>query len=243
MASYARKKTAIRGALYAFIAGAHCVTEYVDTMHGLVYGGIDSDAGETRTASREMLLENWERFLNTPDAAIALAETLNQEEVYPFLNKWNGEILVQVFSKMTAPDLSFVESDSAIDPDDGEYFEDSDGEQFWVEEEQNESDCLLKFKAGYKKLLSAAAESMESTKSRPESVDHWMLLLLNTAFLAGMNAAAQMAENPQAYFTAIEEIEGQEETWAKYPQISSMFENQLKRETRRKTGLVEDLES
>lgn len=107
-----------------------------------------------------------------------------------------------------------------------------------------EPDALkFRFKKGFKELLSGLAAGLgEGGPPRGHGLDHWLALLLNTAFYAGATIAARMAENPKSFFATIEELESETEPWSRYPQLVNVYERQLRRETRRKTGLVTDLD-
>lgn len=235
MASYIRKKEALRGATYAFLAGAHRVTEEVERLQSVVYesGGTD----ETREDRRTMLIENYSRVTSSPDVAEYFAAILNDEELYPFGSMWNVDVIREVFSKTIAPDPDFSE-DGFEESVETELYTDSDGDEFWVEKKTTAGSSRFRFRQGYKKILTQAAEQLDGDKKKPDSVDHWLVQLLNISFHAGMNIAAQCAENAQPYYEAMGEIENDEEPWGRYPQIVAIFERQLRRETKRKTGLV-----
>lgn len=242
MASYVRKKEALRAAVLAFLAGAHCVTEEVERMQGVIYSGLASDSEETREARQNMLVENLETFLNSNDTPKLFASVLNDEALYPFGDEWSSDALSALIEKVKIPTLTFgLGSLPLYDPRKSETFVDSDGEQFSIDPEDIDPDVLrFRFRKGFKKYLQDYAEEQEGVKSKPDSVDHWMIQLINTAFHSGMNIAAQIAENGQRYYESIDELQNQEELWTRYPQLEEIFERQLRRETKRKTGLVTD---
>lgn len=250
MAIFSRQKEALRAAVYAFSLGAHRVTEEVDKMQALIMSGLDQDKGESRDARRTMILENYERFFATNDAIQILTNTLNEEELYPYGAQWSSEPLSELFNKIIPLHVTFVASQDEIEeagelknPDDMTLYRDADDNLFWADEEASEDQNVrLKFRKGFKKTLNEYAAALEGQKIQPDTIDHWMLLLINTAFHAGMSAAAQMSENSKAYYKCIAELEMEEEIWSKYPQLTEIFERQLRRETRRKTGLVSDLD-
>ncbi len=250
MAIFSRQKEALRAAVYAFCLGAHRVTEEVDKMQSLIMSGLDEDKGESRDARRTMILENYERFFATSDAIQILTQTLNEEELYPFGSKWVQEPLEELFQRVIPLHVTFVASQDEIEgagdlknPEDMTLYRDADDNLFWAENEAEEEDNVrLRFRKGFKKILNDYASAVEGEKVQPDTIDHWMLLLINTAFHSGMNAAAQLSENSKAYYKCIAELELEEEIWSHYPQLTEIFERQLRRETRRKTGLVSDLD-
>ncbi|MBI2605757.1 MAG: hypothetical protein HYW49_06720 [Deltaproteobacteria bacterium] len=242
MASYLRRKEALRAAIYAFVAGSHCVTEEVEKMHALVYGGLASDSEESRSARIEMLTQNFERFLNSPDVADLFVGILNEEDLYPFGTGWKAGALGSLLSKLVAPPLSFAIAGRASDPTDAEIFTDADGFEFSLEPAAERPSLKFRFRKGYKKLLNELPETLACAKTKPASIDHWLVAVINTSFHAGMNVAAQVAENAKAYYPAILEIENEEEPWNRYPQILMALNRQLRRETRKKTGLISDLD-
>ncbi len=242
MVSYLRRKEALRAAIYAFVAGAHCVTEEVEKMHALVYGGLASDNEESRSARIEMLMQNFVRFLNSPDVVDLFARILNEEDLYPFGMEWRAGALGSLLSKLIAPKLSFASPGRTPDPTEAEIFADADGFEFSVEHTSERAAFKFRFRSGYKKLLNELPETLACAKTKPASIDHWLVVVINTSFHAGMNVAAQVAENAKAYYPAILEIENEEEPWNRYPQIMTTLTRQLRRETRKKTGLISDLD-
>lgn len=238
MASYIRQKEALRAATYALTAGAHCVTQEVDRMQSLVYTGLDSDSQEVRQARQEMLTDNYERFLNSEEVTEIFVDILNQEELYPFGSQWSAGALRELLLRLIAPDLNFSE-EGFEETVETELYADAEGDPFWVEKKVSNGSSKLRFKPGFKKLLNEFAAGLESEKKKPDTVDHWLVQLLNTSFYTGMNIAGQLAENSQPYYAAIQEIDSDEEPWNRYPQIVSIFERQLRRETKKKTGLVD----
>ena len=100
------------------------------------------------------------------------------------------------------------------------------------------SDEKFRFRPGFNAALSRVARSVENDMRTPRTGDHWLALLLNISFHAGISAAAQLAENSKSYFSALPEIETEIEPWSRYPQIVDLFERQLSREARRSTGAV-----
>ena len=211
-------------------------------MHVLVYGGLASDNDEARSARIEMLMQNFERFLNSPDVADLFAGILNEEDLYPFGTEWKAGALASLLSKLIAPQLSFASVGGAPDPTEAEIFTDADGFEFSLEPAAERPSLKFRFRNGYKKLLNELPEELTCTKTKPASIDHWIVVVFNTSFHAGMNVAAQISENAKAYYLAILEIENEEEPWNRYPQIMSVLNRQLRRETRKKSGLISDLD-
>ncbi len=244
MAIFSRQKEALRGSTFAFTLGAYCVSEAVEKTNALIYSGTDADSEESRDARRTMLLENYERFFVTSDAIQILAQTLCEEGLYPFGSGWPPEALSEVFNRIIPLRLTFgVEAKPLKSAEDMQLYRDADDNLFWAEEDgEEESSLRLRFRKGFKKTLNDYASAIDGMSNKPDTIDHWMILLLNTSFHTGMHAAAQLAENSQAYYKCITELETEEEIWSKYPQLTEIFERQLRRETRRKTGLVSDLD-
>ncbi|MBI3543942.1 MAG: hypothetical protein HY075_11780 [Deltaproteobacteria bacterium] len=212
MANPLRQKEALRAALYAYYAGAHAITETVEKVQSVSSSGSGKDATEMRHA---MLEADYQRLRESPVHLIELfCEILDEEDLYPFGGDWPREAMTMLAEKLIPPKLSI------------------DGED----------DCKFRFKKGFKELLNDIAQSVTSEQSKPTSLDHWLVVLFNTAFHAGATVAARNAETPKAYFDVITELEEETEPWTRYPQLSDMLDRQLRRETRRKTGLVSDLD-
>lgn len=209
MATHRKKKEALRAALFAYFAGAHYVTEEVEKSFSLRPG---QNADEITEARHTMLLADYERMLHAPEGLQMLVEMLNEEDLFPFGETWPTEAFLALAEKVIPPMLVFSSNDGAG------------------------SDYRFRFKVGFKDMLYACAEEFEATKKVPTTNDHWLTLLLNTAFYAGITAASRIAENSKSYFAVLPEIEGEVEPWGKYPQILSTFDKQLKREAKRKTG-------
>lgn len=214
MATYRRQKEALKAAVYAYVAGAHAVTEEVEKMQGMS-GGQKLNA-EMAEARHEMLDADYQRLFTSSQAIELFVDVLDEEELYPFGSEWPREALVELIGKIIAPKLSAV----------------ADGDV----------ELKLRFRKGFKKTLAEFASSLESYKRQSSTLDHWMALLLNTSFHAGATVAARNAENSKAYYAAIQQLEEEVEPWGRYPQLVDLLERQLRRETRRRTGLVSDLD-
>lgn len=214
MASYRKQKEALRAATFAFLAGIHSVTEEVDKNHSFSGANLSAEVIE---AQRNMLEADYRRTVESPQAVEMLVNMLNEEELYPFGSDWSAEALTELVHKVVAPDVPIAE---VID----------------------EANFRFRFKKGFKSLLSDFASNIESAVHDRSTLDHWLVLILNASFLAGMTAAARTAENSKAYYAALEEIEDVTEPWGRYPQIMKALEKQLRRETKRRTGLVSDLD-
>lgn len=165
-------------------------------------------------ARHAMLLTDYKRLLETPQSVEMLADILGEEELYPFGSEWPREAMIEIIAKIAAPRLSIG----------------------------GEPDYELRFRKGFKKTLNEWASSFESSVRDASGLDHWMTLIINTAFFAGATLAARNAENPKAYYAAIQQIEEEVEAWGRYPQLVKLLDRQLARETRRRTGLVSDLD-
>jgi hypothetical protein len=202
-----KKKVALKAALFAFVAGAHHVTEEVEKSFSLKPG---QNSDEVTEARRSMLLADYERFLGAPESAAMLAEMLNEEGLFPLGDEWASDVFEALMEKLIAPNVVFSG--------------DGDGTG------------LFRFKVGFKNELHAASEGSSVSRNAPQTNDHWLALLLNTAFYAGITAASRMAENSRAYFAVLQEIESEMEPWSRYPQVLRLFDSQLKREAKRKTG-------
>lgn len=198
--------------MFAYFAGAHFITELVEKAQSLTPGGSNKDAVEMRHA---MLEADYERLREAPHMLEMFCDSLNEEDLYPFGAEWPREVFEMLATRLIAPKLSID------DP---------------------ETDLKFRFKKGFKDLLNDFASSLDSTDARPSSLDHWMVVLLNTAFQTGAVIAARNAENPKLYYDVMNELEEETEPWTKYPQLSDALDKQLRRETRRKTGLVSDFE-
>lgn len=212
MASFRRQKEALRIAIFSYYAGAHHITEEVEKNLSIKAGGNTQDAIEMRHA---MLEADYERLRESHQSLEMFIDVLEEEDLYPFGSEWPREALAELGIKLKPPALSL---------------------------DTGETDNKFRFKKGFKELLNAIASSLETELSRPNSMDHWMVLLLNTAFHAGAVAAARNAENPKLYYEVMPELEAETEPWTKYPQLADLLDKQLRRETRRKTGLVSDLD-
>lgn len=213
MASFRRQKEALRIAVFALFAGAHYLTEEVEKSQSLTAAGSTQDATELRHA---MLEADYERFFESPQTLEMFIEILDEEDLYPFGAEWPREPLAELVSKLIPPKLSVAEG--------------------------QESDNRFRFKKGFKNLLNDIASNIEGISRLRSTLDHWMVLLLNTAFHGGATVAARNAENPKLYYNLMPELEEEVEPWTHYPQLSELLDKQLKRETRRKTGLVSDLD-
>ena len=212
MASVRRQKEALRIALFAFIAGAHHVTEEVERSQSLTTTGSTKDGTEMRHA---MLEADYARLRESTQPLELFTDILDEEGLYPFGSEWPREALAMLSEKVIPPKLSI---------------------------DEGESDLRFKFKKGFKLLLTEIASSIESAETHRSTLDHWLVLLMNTAFHGGAVVAARNAETPKLYYDVVTEIEVETEPWTRYPQLSELLDKQLKRETRRKTGLVSDLD-
>lgn len=213
MASYRRQKEALKAAVYAYVAGAHSVTEEVERMQGLSGKTMNAEMIEAHHA---MLEADYTRLFTNTQAIEMFLEVLDEEELYPFGNEWPREAIGELMSKVIPPQLSSVAG--------------------------GDVEMKLRFRTGFKKLLAEFASSLESFKRPTSTLDHWLALLLNTAFHAGATVAARNAENSKAYYAAIQQLEEEVEPWGRYPQLVNLLERQLSRETKRRTGLVTDLD-
>lgn len=214
MANYRRQKEALKAAVYAYVAGAHAVTEEVEKMQGMA-GGEKLNA-EMLEARHEMLNADYQRLFTSSQSIDMFVDVLDEEDLYPFGSEWPREALLEIASKVVAPKLSAT----------------TDGD----------IELKLRFRKGFKKTLAEFASTLESHKRQSSTLDHWMALLLNTGFHAGATVAARNAENSKAYYTAIQQLEEEVEPWGRYPQLVELLERQLRSETRRRTGLVSDLD-
>jgi hypothetical protein len=209
MAPYKRQKEALRAAIYAYLAGAHHITEEVDRSQGLTIAGQKPEAIEARQV---MLEADYERLLESTQSIELFVDILDEEDLYPYGSEWPREAIAILLTKVKAPKLVF----------------------------EGESDLRFGFKKGFKEILTELASAIDGTKRYKSTLDHWMVLLINTAFHAGMIVAARSAENSKLYYDVIHEVEEETEPWSRYSQIGNMLDRQLSRETRRRTGLVTD---
>jgi len=233
MANYVRKKEALRAALYSFLAGIHCLTEEVERTQGLIYEDIKNESEQSREARHLLLVKNLEVVLESDDAIRNFVEQLNLEGLYPFYDNWPEAFLNEMYKKIILPPLVFgkdvekkLENSSIqIDP----YNLDVNYLKF-------------RFRKGFKKILNEAALAATTLGREPSSIDHWLVLIVNTGFHAGMTICAQFSENSRIYYDTISSLEACEDLWTRYPQIQKIIDRQLKRETKRKTGLVSDVD-
>lgn len=218
MASFRRQKEALRIAIFAYFAGAHFVTEEVEKAQSLSpTGGRQGASDEEITEMRHAMLEaDYERLRGSIQAIDMLAEILEEEDLYPYGSEWPREALGILASKLIPPKLS--------------------------SEASGENDFRFRFKKGFKELLNEIAEGVEGSGRKSSTLDHWMVLLLNAAFHAGAVIAARNAENPKLYYNVMPNLEEETDPWSKYPQLSDLLDKQMQRETRRKSGLVTDLD-
>ena len=213
MATYHRKKEALRAAVYAFVAGSHRIIEEVERLQLATKGGSEPEAVEMRHA---MLDADYERLFESHMPIEMFLEILNEEDLYPFGSEWPGEAFAELFPKVIPPKLNL--------------------------EGVEDAELRIRFKKGFKDILTDFAQGLQSDMRENSTLDHWMVMLLNTAFLASMTVAARSAEKPELYFKAMNEIEDEIEPWSHYPQLVESLEKQLRRETKRKTGLVSNLD-
>jgi hypothetical protein len=215
MANVRRKKEGLRAALFAFFAGAHHIIQEVEKSQALTPGGGGPEAIEARHA---MLDADYERLREaaSQQSIEMLVEMLDEEGLYPFGSEWPREALQELVSKLIPPSLEL--------------------------ENEAEGDLRFRFKKGFKEMLGGLAEGLESVRVERSTLDHWMVLLLNMSFHAGMVVAARNAEDSKVYYTVLTEIEEDTEPWSRYPQIAAMLDRELRVETRRRTGLVSDLD-
>lgn len=213
MASFVKQKEALRAAAFAYVAGAHSVTEEVERMQSLSEKSSIPEVQEDRHA---MLEADYTRFFSSVQAINMFVDVLDEEDLFPFGSEWPREALLEVVFKIIPPKLSFI-----------------------VEEE---SDFRLRFRSGFKKIVADFAASLESSRREASTLDHWLVLLLNTGFHAGATVAARSAENSKLYYDAIQQLDEEVEPWGRYPQLVNLLERQLRVETRRRTGLVTDLD-
>lgn len=213
MASFKKQKEALRAAVLAYIAGAHSVTEEVERMQSVSELKTSSEMVEAR---HSMLASDYSRLFTSTQAIEMFVDVLDEEDLYPFGSEWPREAIIELVSKIFPPKLSL---ETGVD-----------------------AELRFRYRAGFKKLLSDFASSLESHQKRSSSLDHWMALLLNTAFHAGATVAARNAEGSKIYYQAVQQLEEEVEPWGRYPQLVDLLERQLRRETRRRTGLVSDLD-
>ena len=212
MASANRQKEALRIALFAFIAGAHHVTEEVEKTQSLTKVGSTKDGTEMRHA---MLEADYARLRESTQPLELFTDILDEEDLYPFGSEWPREALAMLSEKVVPPKLSI---------------------------DEGESDLRFRFKKGFKLLLTEISTSIESSETHRSTLDHRLVMLMNTSFHGGAVVAARNAEAPKLYYDVISQIEEETDPWMRYPQLNDLLEKQLKRETRRKTGLVSDLD-
>jgi hypothetical protein len=212
MASIGRRKEALRAVLYAYSAGAHAIVEEVEKAQSILPSGSSDDAIEARQV---MLTDDYNRLFESSQGIEMLCDVLDEEELYPFGSDWPREALAILLQLLKPPKLTF---------------------------EEPETDLRFRYRKGFKKALIEIAEGVEASRRRSVSLDHWLVQLLNTAFYAGAQAATRLAENAKIYYDVMRDLEDETEAWNKYPQIAAALDRQLRRETRRKTGLVSDLD-
>ncbi|MBI3556791.1 MAG: hypothetical protein HY074_11050 [Deltaproteobacteria bacterium] len=198
MASASRQKEALRIALFAFIAGAHHVTEEVEKTQSLTAAGSTKDGTEMRHA---MLEADYARLRESTQPLEMFTDILDEEGLYPFGAEWPREALAMLSEKVVPPKLSI---------------------------DEGESDLRFRFKKGFKLLLKEIASSIESSETHRSTLDHWLVLLLNTSFHGGAVVAARNAESPKLYYDVISQIEEETDPWMRYPQLEDLLEKQLR---------------
>lgn len=173
---------------------------------------ISSASSKEASEMRQAMLEaDYERLKESGHLVEMFVDVLDEEDLYPFGSEWPREALAMLAEKLIPPKLSISGGD----------------------------DLRFRFKKGFKELLSDIAGSLTSSEGLQSSLDHWLVLLLNSAFNAGAIVAARNAETPKLYYDMMPEVEEETEPWSKYPQLPDLLDRQLRRETRRKTGLVD----
>ena len=105
-----------------------------------------------------------------------------------------------------------------------------------------DDELRFRFRKGFKELLATVAGELEGRQESRSVLDHWMVLLINASFHAGMLVAARSSDNPKIYYDVIPSIEEETDPWTRYPQLQKLLDKQLRRETKRRTGLVTDLD-
>jgi hypothetical protein len=215
MASSHKHKEALRSALFSFVTGAHSITEAVERSQALRTRG--ANAADETEARHVMLEADYERFLESPQSLEMLCDVLDEEGLYPFENEWPREAFALLMTKLIAPKLS-------------------------ISEPGEEVDFKFRFKKGFKNLLSEISTALETKMKDRGNLDHWLVMILNTSFHAGVLSAARNAENQKIYYDVVSEVEEETEPWGKFHQIAGLLDKQLSRETRRRTGLVSDLD-
>ena len=162
---------------------------------------------------KQMLLAEVRRCFTSFDAVDYFAQFLSEEGLYPFRDEWPKEIIFELLNKIVIPD----ELNSLVD-------------------------TKIRFKKGFKKLLNDFAEELTSDQLKPSGLDHWLVLLINSSFYGGALTAARLAENSKPYFEALSQLEQEVDPWMRFSQLEILLERQLARETKRKTGLVNDFD-
>ncbi|GEM_PF-1678901 len=210
MASFRRKKEALRAVTYAFVAGVHYIS--TEVVRNLALRS-EMGGGENQLSSNDVL-NNYQNIFSSPQALDLFAEHLNEEGLYPFGSEWSIEVISELVGKLNPPSLLEIQGEAAV----------------------------IRFKKGYKALLDSCADTMESVRRNDELLDHWLTLLLNTSFFGAMSVAARCSSNPKLYYSVLNEIETEIEPWSHYDQLVNLLDRQLRRETKRKTGLVTEHE-
>lgn len=213
MASFSRKKTGLKAALFAYIAGAHHIIEYVEKSQQLTQSA-QTGVPEATEMRHAMLEADYERMFDSTLAIDLFVDLLEEEDLYPFGGQWPREAFADLLKKVIPPALSIEDIDAG-------------------------TDLRIRFKKGFKSLLADYASAVDSDMRVTGGLDHWLVLLLNTGFHAGMVVAARNAEVPKLYYNVMQELDEEVEPWSKYHQLTDLLDRQLRRETKRKTGLVE----
>lgn len=214
MATVRRQKEALRISILSFIAGIHHVHREVERTRAWTETNVTQELENSRQAS---LALEFIQLLTSSEILDLFVEILNEEQLYPFGDNWPKEALSDLRDKIIPPRLNLKNIDE------------TDPEEF-------------RYKKGFKEVLETYASGIESFIRPSNNADHWMAQIINTSFYAGVTLPSKFSETPKSFHAAIQEIESDNEPWNRYSQLLHFLEKQLRRETKRKSGLVSEYE-
>lgn len=201
MPSLREYKVALKSAALAFMAGAHCSAQVV------LQRNHRKKAGSQDPTLYDDLLIKLKDFLGSAESGEILSQFLSEEELYPFGENWPEQELAEIISLAKVPALN--------------------------QEDPHEFKTEFRFKKGFMNALSIVAkehylERDEDAEVYKSTLDHWLLLVINTSFYAGASALTQVVDGAQKLFhDALAEIEEESEAWARYPQLTAMIDKEV----------------
>lgn len=190
----------------AYVAGAHSVVDQV----WKIKSESSSSKSKAPKDQHQMLQAFLKKIVKDKSLTETLTDFLSEEDLYPFGAEWPEEVIAVLVSQLKAPQLNAKDA-----------FDDSTN---------------LRFVKGYHKTLLQSARTQfsmvdEDTESSfTGSLDHWLSMIINGAYHCGAVAAARASGgSDQAFYTALSTLEEEDEPWARYDQLSRIYENEVTR--------------